>query len=109
MLAPELAAMASQYMQYLTFHGKSYITIEEFELRKALYIETDAVINEHNATESSFKLGHNKFSDYTEHERKRMLGYKGQAYRRSEPMYQEPTNEDSVDWRTKGAVTPVKD
>ena len=46
-------------MTYLTIHGKSYLTSEEFEVRKALYKETDDLINAHNATESSFKLGHN--------------------------------------------------
>ena len=68
MLAPELAAMASQYMTYLTFYGKSYITVEEFNFRKALFIQTDALIEAHNETDSSFKLGHNHFSDYTDWE-----------------------------------------
>jgi len=70
MFAPELYQTASQYMEYLVIHGKSYLTSEEFEVRKALYRDTDALIKAHNATESSFKLGHNKFSDYTEYERK---------------------------------------
>ena len=38
MLAPEIAAMATEFMKYVAFHGKSYITTEEFEYRKALYI-----------------------------------------------------------------------
>lgn len=37
-----------------------------------------------------------------------MLGYKGHNVHH-EPTMQMPTNETSVDWRTKGAVTPVKD
>merc|ERR1711971_43468 len=108
MLAPELAAMATQYMQYVVVHGKSYITSEEFNYRKALYTQTNAIINEHNATDSSFKLGHNKFSDYTEDERKRITGRVGTSIL-SEPTFLESTNESSVDWRAKGAVTPVKD
>ena len=108
MLAPELAAMASQYMQFLVLHGKSYITREEFELRKALYIQTDAIIEAHNETDSSFKLGHNKFSDYTDHERSRLLG--GIPDKRvKDPVWLEETNATSVDWRDEGAVTPVKD
>ena len=69
MLAAPVAAMATQYMQYVAHYGKSYITAEEFEIRKALYIQTDAIIEAHNETESSFKLGHNLFSDFTDHER----------------------------------------
>ena len=75
MLTPELYSVASQYMGYLAEHGKSYITNEEFTARKALYMETDRLVNEHNATESSFKLGHNKFSDFTDYERSQLLGY----------------------------------
>ena len=108
MLAPELAAMATQYMEYLTFHGKSYITLDEFEYRKALYIQTDAVVTEHNSTESSYKLGHNKFSDWTDHERKSILGGLPNLNRK-EPTILEETNAATVDWRTSGAVTPVKD
>jgi len=102
-------ATATQYMEYLTIHGKSYLTSSEFEARKALYRNTDELIKAHNATDSSFKLGHNKFSDYTDFERKQMLGYKPDSAPRKEPLWLEPTNADSVDWRTAGAVTAVKD
>ena len=108
MLAPEIAAVAVKYMGYLGEFGKSYITSEEFAMRKALFTQTDAVINEHNATESSFKLGHNKFSDWTDYERSQLLGYIAPDTEK-EPVWLEPTNEASVDWRTKNAVTPVKD
>ena len=108
MLAPELAVMASQYMEYVMLHGKSYITLEEFEVRKALYIQTDAIINEHNATESSYKLGHNKMSDWTDYERSKLLGGRPTKSTK-EPKWLEPTNAATVDWVTAGAVTPVKD
>lgn len=61
-------------MEYLALHGKSYLTMEEFAARKELYMATEELINTHNATESSFALGHNAFSDYTEHERKALCG-----------------------------------
>ena len=108
MLAPEVAVLATQFMEYVSIHGKSYITLAEFEARKALYADTDALIKSHNATDSSFELGHNLFSDYTEAERKRLTGRMGTPTH-VEPTYLEPTNADSVDWRDKGAVTPVKD
>merc|ERR1712226_107098 len=86
----------------------SYITNEEFAARKALYMETDRLVKEHNATDSKFKLGHNKFSDFTDYERSQLLGYIAPT-ETEEPVWLEPTNDDSVDWRTKNAVTPVKD
>ena len=67
------------------------------------------IINEHNAGNRSFKLGHNKFSTWTKEEYKAILG------NRPETDYDGPvavfpvTDEPEVDWRTKGAVTNVKD
>ena len=58
-----------KYMEHLTKYGKSYITTDEFLLRQELYATVDATINEHNATDSLFKMGHNKFSDWTDYER----------------------------------------
>ena len=107
MLTPQMYAVATQYMEYLTFHGKSYMTAKEFAARKALYMETDELIKAHNATDSKFKLGHNKFSDYTDYERKSMLGYNRSNNQRN-PVALEGSYPASVDWRSKGAVTPVK-
>ena len=96
-------------MMYLAEHGKSYLATAEFETRKALYADTDKLINEHNATDSSFKLGHNKFSDFTDHERTQILGFV-QPDDLPEPVWLPEDNIDwEVDWITKGAVTPVKD
>ena len=47
------------YMTYLTIHGKQYLTMDEFNTRKALYLQTDELIKAHNAIDSSFTLGHN--------------------------------------------------
>ena len=109
MLAAPLANMASQYMQYVAHWGKSYITTEEFEVRKALYIQTDAIIEAHNETDSRFKLGHNQFSDWTDYERSRLTGLKPSKRTRNPVWLDDSANSAEVDWRTKGAVTPVKD
>jgi len=106
-IAPEIARMATQYMLYVAQHGKHYITTEEFEIRKALYIQSDAIIEEHNQQNVSFQLGHNVFSDWTEHEKSKLTGaFKHVA---GEPTILEETNAATVDWRTNGAVTQVKD
>ena len=70
-------------------------------------MQTDDLIKAHNATESSFKLGHNQFSDYTDYERKQILGGKP-ALDGKDPVWLDGPNVKSIDWREKGAVTPVK-
>lgn len=58
----------------------------------------------------SYRLKLNKFADYTDAEYKRMLGFNGpKAINPKNIKVFTPTNDDSLDWRTKGAVTPVKD
>jgi len=57
-----------EFMKYITAHNKRYATKEEFDLRKELFKNTSQVIAEHNAKNLSSKMGHNKFSDWTEDE-----------------------------------------
>jgi hypothetical protein len=67
-----------------------------------------------NASQSSYVLAHNKFSDYTDAEYKRLLGYKKNPLminRAPEtiPVNAVPDWSTGVNWVTSGAVTPVKD
>jgi cathepsin L len=70
-----------------------------------------AEIIAHNAKDSTYKMGVNQFTDMTDSERKALLGYKRMPAQRSN--FQAPSSTvappESVDWRTKGAVSPVKD
>lgn len=58
-------------------------------------------------------MAHNKFSDYTESEFRSMLGRRPDILAKQED--EKPSNSEApdwttgVDWRTSGAVTPVKD
>lgn len=90
-------------------YGISYGTEEEFSFRMGLYAKKDVEINEINASQDSFTVGHNFMSTWTDAEYKKLLGYAGQ-HLEGEPneVYLEPTNADSVDWRTKGAVNAIK-
>jgi C1A family cysteine protease len=105
------ANVDTKFMEYVSTHGKSYGTVEEYRFRAAQFAETNALIESHNSQNgSSYTLGHNKMSDWTQAEYKRLLGYKALSYpveRSAAPV--NVTFPASVDWRTEGAVTPVKD
>ena len=101
-------------MDHMNMHGLSYGTVEEYEYRLGLYQEKDAIINEINADpNNTFPVGHNKFSTVNEDEMKGYLGYYGQASdvldESKIEWLDESNTPSSIDWRTKGAVNPVKD
>lgn len=106
------AEIDTKFMEYIVNHGKSYGTLAEYNFRMNLFATADALIEEHNNKNGeSYTLGHNLFSDWTDGQRKRLLGYKPLPY----PVERNPlptANKilaDSVDWVSSGAVTPVKD
>ena len=96
------------FMRHVAEFNLSYATTAEFEARQAIFAEKHAIIEEHNANNTTFLLGHNQFSTWTNAEYQRLLGFR--------PSGIEPTtvengmpNADSVDWVTAGGVTNVKD
>jgi len=56
-------------MEFVGKHGKSYKSMEEFEMRLGMYNKKDTFIKGHMlGEEKSYKLGHNHFSDWTDAE-----------------------------------------
>ena len=101
---------------YLARYSKSYSTKEEYLQRRAVFERQFNLVQEHNAQNGvSYTLGLNKFSDLTTEEFERnYLGDSGAP--------EDESADDSIpapklsqqqvfpiDWRTKGAVGPVKD
>lgn len=92
-------------------HGRSYSSTAELVYRRSIYAANVATIDAHNARNASWNMGVNQFSDLTGAEFKAGFtgGYKPSA---RGPVWVPPSTIDapvSVDWRTRGAVTPVKD
>jgi len=101
-----------KFMQYIMEWGKSYGTSEEYEFRLGVWMSKEAFIQEHNMTNASYKVAHNQFSDWTDAEYKRLLGYRPEIFVDGivpTASFPNATVAASIDWRTKGAVTPVKD
>jgi C1A family cysteine protease len=99
------------FTEFITTYGKQYST-EDFFNRYNIFKTNVDKINRHNAGDHSWTQGVNQFSDLTGEEwQETYLGYNFEK-RVSQPsgllgqVHYE--YDDSVDWTTKGAVTPVK-
>merc|ERR1719453_2030753 len=109
-LSDRITEEEMMYMKYVTEWGKSYGTKAEFDFRMEQFKKTlnkMALHNSDNAHKST--VGHNQFSDWTDAEYKKLLGYKGKQINNEEAEILDTSNlADSVNWVTKGAVTNVK-
>jgi C1A family cysteine protease len=100
--------MKKAFVDHMNMHGLSYGTKEEFFFRMNIYAEKDQQIKEINSQNASFTVGHNFLSTWTQDETSKLLGYKAPADRKTNVVRLPETNASSQDWRSKGAVTPVK-
>lgn len=101
----------TQFMQHITEFGLSYGTVEEYEFRFEQFLKKHAHIEEHNAKDSLYTLGHNQFSTWTDEEYKRILGFRAIEEEKIVGTVDFPNVEvaASIDWRTKNVVNPVRD
>jgi len=113
-----------EWKSFMTSHQKEYQDDTEEKFRMKIFMENKHKIAKHNQLYDqglvSFKLSMNKFTDLLPHEFTALNGY-NKTLKRSAvgaPREEEgvtfisPANvklPDTVDWRKKGAVTPIKD
>ncbi|XP_062618128.1 cathepsin K-like [Saccostrea cucullata] len=104
-----------EWEDFKRVHGKVYSQLEEPE-RKLIWKQNLDFINKHNIEADlghhSYRLGMNKYGDMTSEEVSAILnGARGFSFMNGS-TFLPPNNmkvPDTVDWRTKGYVTPVKD
>lgn len=97
------------FMKYVTDFGRSYATKAEFNFRLNIFRRNLAEIEAHNSNPNKTStMGLNFLADRTDDEKKKMMGLLPNTERKTMSFFNEDNLADSVDWRTKGAVTPVK-
>ncbi|KAF3656618.1 Senescence-specific cysteine protease SAG39 [Capsicum annuum] len=116
----DATSMRARHEQWIAHHEKVYNNLNEKEMRSKIFKENVERIETFNAGEDKgYKLGVNKFADLTNEEfRVLHLGYKRSSHPKvmssSKPnthfRYANVTDiPPTMDWRKKGAVTPIKD
>jgi len=107
-------ASQEEFVAYVKEFNKVY-TSEELFTRFQNFNDNKKTIDEHNAKGLSWEMGVNQFTDLTQQEFSDLyLGYipRQNDYLRNLNLHVAPAGQvlaDSLDWRTKGAVTPMKD
>jgi len=103
------AELEQSFVEHMTEFGLSYGTAEEYKFRLNIFAKKDKEYQKINADpNNTFVVGHNQFSTYTDAEYKKMLGFRG-VQNQTNVQYLESANlTDAVDWRSKGAVNPIK-
>ena len=97
------------FINFVSEHQKSYGTVAEFNFRKDQFARAQAEINDINAENGTATAGHNFMSDWTHEEYQKLLGYKANMKTSYNPMdFDETKVGESINWKTKGAVTAVK-
>ena len=98
-----------EYINYLAQFNKEVSNADDFNFRHAIFQAVNAYITSHNNTESSFKLGHNQFSDWTHEEYRSLLGLREGLQQENVVVFNAENTPESVNWVEAGAVTGVKD
>jgi len=89
-------------------YEKSYVSNSEHDYRQKVYKKNVALITKNNAANGNFKMGVNQFADLTAKEFARQYLSPMNVTRKLDIEVLTHEAADEVDWRTKGAVTPVK-
>lgn len=100
------------FLSFVSKYGKSYGTVEEFNFRAEVFKQTAQKIRAINAEQNTHTAGHNKFSDWTHDEYKKLLGLKNMPLPNLESVPVHVANgtpANDIDWRSSGHVSGVKD
>jgi C1A family cysteine protease len=114
-VAPSLPEVLS-FEDFCQHFGKRYDDdVRELERRRSIFDANVETIRMHNQKESSFRMGVNKFTDLTSEEFGEQFarGLRGNGVgveknNKRTVTLPEAHGDATIDWRTLGAVTPVK-
>jgi len=111
-----IAATEYKFMEFITSYGRSYATKAEYNFRLTQFAKRVAEHKRWNAQPGvTSTQGVNHLTDRTDEEISLMLGHRPNLLSKGANLENFKSNSTvaaaatPIDWRTKGAVTPVKD
>jgi len=97
-----------EFDKFVKKHKREYGSDSEKEVRRVYFRDTYKFIQSYNDVSDSAKLEINKFADLSPEEAKSLTSLKTTNLPIKEVKLTNGTN-TTIDWRARGAVTPVKD
>jgi len=102
-------SLDAQWAAWKQEYNRTYLSGEEDSLRMEIFAKNLAYINKHNSENHDYQLGTNQFADLTNAEFQARYLVKMNPVRTGEPYVQgNGIAPASIDWRTSGYVTPIK-
>lgn len=108
----ETVVVEKRYKDWLKRHRKRHDNRDEWNRRFGIYQSNLQFIEFINAQKLPYKLADNQFADMTNYEFTRTyLGYRSHknSHKKHNKAFRNSSLPSSIDWRKKGAVTPIKD
>lgn len=110
--ATQNSPLEQAFIKFISKHGRTYGTKEEYSFRLGVFTQNYNKVMRHNsknAQTEGYVMEVNHFTDMTEAEFKKMLGFAGEKDATKTLSLDTSVTATSVDWRTKGAVNSIKD
>jgi len=105
--ATPMGEFEHEFFKFIAQQNRRYATKEEYNLRLAEFEKNFRFVKEFKSEKQTVALNH--MADWSRDEYRQLLGYRGQNQHAENAVYEDDvTNEQTVDWRNKGAVTGVK-
>ena len=101
-----LTEVEFEFLQYVAKYGKTYASMAEYEQRLANFTEKHEFIQNHDPN-STYTVGHNKMSDWSQEEYEAMLTYIAQG--NPNTTAPAPQANAPMSWVDNGCVNPIKD
>jgi len=106
--ATPMGEFEHEFIKFVAKNNRRFATKEEFEARLAEFSKNAKFVQEFSQKNSTQTVALNAMADWTREEYRQLLGYKAELKQEATVFENNSTNEASVDWRQRGAVTHVK-